>query len=229
MNQREISRREFLKISGTALATVGILTAVGCGSSKKEGEIAEPLSTQENIPTTSAEAPEEGWKIYHGEAYEIEFPKDWSSVDTSSAPGEIETFIADGHFTNDEHDDKNVYVNFRIEKLFPDETTIEDYKARVIRGILYERGDEITGREKGIQEFEGQELLGQPSVEVSYTVHHSYDVQPGAIHYDYDRKNLLRMQVRGRNVIVLKYSASGDNFDKYRPTFEHMVASLILK
>lgn len=210
--ERRFSRRQVLRGGAVGAIGLGAAAFVGCGSNSEN-------PTQKGGSKPLAENPQAGYKIYHGEAYEIEFPKDWSSVDTSSDPGEKETFIANGHFSNYELEDKSVYVNFRIEKLDPDETTIEDYKSRVTRTILRERGNEITGREKGIQESEGQKLLGQSSTELYYVVH--FD--------SYDQKNLLRMRLMGRNVIRLKYSANSDNFEKYKPVFEQMASSLILK
>src|SRR3989344_4811478 len=227
-----IGRRQFLK--GVALGAVGLGTVVllGCESSSDENGIAinplsSPTTALEQNPDAGLIAPEAGWKIYHGEAYEIEFPQDWSAHDTSSDPNKQERFIADGHFSNTESDDKLVYINFSIEKLDPDETTIDDYKDRVIRDILYRRGDEITGREEGIQESEGQELLGQPSTELYYVEHIELNYPERVVVYD--RKNLLRMQLLGRNVIRLLFIANSDDFDKYKPVFEHMAASLRLK
>ena len=224
-----IDRRQFLKVAGLTVAGISGAALLGCGPDKSKSGNQKPngVNSPEQNPDAGLISPEAGWKIYHGEAYEIEFPQDWSAHDTSSDPNEQERFIADGHFSNSESDDKLVYINFSIEKLDPDETTIDDYKDRVIRDILYRRGDEITGREEGIQESEGQELLGQPSTELYYVEHIELNYPERVVVYD--RKNLLRMQLLGRNVIRLKYSASSDNFDKYKPVFEHMAASLRLK
>ena|SRR3989344_5714158 len=229
-----IDRRQFLKVAGLTVAGISGAALLGCGPDKSKSGNQKPngVNSPEQNPDAGLISPEAGWKIYHGEAYEIEFPQDWSAHDTSSDPNEQERFIADGHFSNSESDDKLVYINFSIEKLDPDETTIDDYKDRVIRDILYRRGDEIVGKEEGIQESEGQELLGQPSIELYYTVHYSYTEYPSdkePRYYDYDQKNLLRMHATGRDVIRLSYSASSDNFEKYKPVFEHMASSIVLK
>src|SRR3989338_5581584 len=221
-----IDRRQFLKVAGLAVAGISGAALLGCGpdKSKSGNQKQNGANSPEQNPDAGLITPKEGWKIYHGEAYEIEFPKEWSAHDTSSDPGEQERFLADGHFSNYGDGDESVYVNFSIEKLDPDETTIDDYKDRVIRDILYRRGDEITGREEGIQESEGQELLGQPSTELYYVEHIELNYPERVVVYD--RKNLLRMQLLGRNVIRLLFIANSDDFDKYKPVFEHMAASL---
>jgi len=228
--ETRVSRRSVLR--GAALVGFGLAAAINSACSRSnnsENGNQEPNGddSPEQNPDAGLITPEAGWKIYHGETYQIEFPEDWTAHDTSSDPGEKDEFFADGHFSNEEQDDKTVYINFSIVKLDPDETTIEDYKARVIRGILRDSGDEIIGKERGIQESEGQELLGQPSIELYYAEHEELNYPERVVVYD--RKYLLRMQLMGRNVIRLYYFASSDNFDKYMPIFEHMASSLALK
>lgn len=227
IEERRISRRQFLTGATLGAAGFGAVVLVGCGGeSENQSGIIDKTSPQKNGQEGEIKL-EPRWKIYHGETYEIEFPKDWNAHDTSSDPGEIETFIANGHFSNTERDDKYIYINFSIEKLDPDETTIEDYKDREVRGILYSWGDEIIGGEEGIQESKGQKLLGQPSIELSYVKHTILNYPEHVI--DYNRTNLLRMRLMGRNVIRIYYTANSADFDKYMPVFEHMASSLTLK
>jgi len=232
MNPREISRRNFLKTLGTATA-VGTLTAVGCGGSDKETRQDLPSSTNNTgikptIEKTPAKTPEAvagvEWKIYHGEIFEIEFPKNWYSYDSSSGYGHYIS-LADVSFNIPGSNDAD--LNFRIVELDPDETTIEDHKTRKINEILYFHEDEIPGGEKGIQESRGPEFLGQPSLEFSYL--RNYERYEEDSFQNKSSMDLIRMCVVGRNAIILTYTAYPDKFDQYKPIFEHMASSLALK